>query len=86
MGALYYPHCVIPSNTSLYYGLVHTGSIEVIPLTVTNVTENQVTLFDFHTSNPDFYTSFNPADSLLLPGDSLIVTVSFAPSAAGSRT
>ena len=80
MGAYYYYHDFQICPSLLDFGSVATGSSIDLPLTITNVSNNTIIMRDFLTSGSCFVTNFDPVDSLLLPADSLVVTVTFTPS------
>ncbi|TKJ37254.1 hypothetical protein CEE37_14165 [candidate division LCP-89 bacterium B3_LCP] len=80
MGVSYYHHNFQTSPTYLDFGMVNMGNPAEISLSITNTSDSTLILYDFVPSNDCFYTDFDPADSLLLQGDSLVVTVTFSPS------
>jgi len=86
IGAFYFNQGFIPpepdiavSSDNLDFGLVPVGNMMELPLTICSVGDTVLNLRDIFTSNADFYTDFDPADSLLVPGDSLSLTVTFEP-------
>lgn len=68
---------VIPDT--LDFGTVLVGELEELDLTIYSLGDENLILYDIISSNPYFTTNFDPSDSLIAPGDSLIVTVGFAP-------
>ncbi|TKJ42435.1 hypothetical protein CEE37_01775 [candidate division LCP-89 bacterium B3_LCP] len=68
------------SDSTLDYGTVTAGSQVELPLTIYSQGDTTLILYDIFSSDSSvFYTDFNPADSLLAPGDSLTIIVTFAP-------
>lgn len=55
------------------------GSQAEMPLTIYNIGDTTLVIYNVSTSNPDFTTDFNLADSLITAGDSLELSVNFAP-------
>ncbi|TKJ41213.1 hypothetical protein CEE37_05990 [candidate division LCP-89 bacterium B3_LCP] len=86
IGAFYFdstyvtPESNIELSTNLLdFGIVPIGYQESMPLTIYNIGEGTLVLYYLSTSDPCFSTDFNPADSILVPGDSLLVSVYFSP-------
>lgn len=84
MGCYYYDHRlphVELSDLLLDFDMVIVGKQSSLPLTIYNVgTIDTLVLYDISCGLAVFSTDFDPADSLILPGDSLQITVSFSPS------
>jgi len=70
------------SSTSLDFGSVEVGQQANLPLALYSTGDIPVVLSNIHANNLSFTTNWNPEDSLIAVGDSLIVTVTFAPIAA----
>lgn len=85
MGALtYLPSAVIAmSTTQQLFGMVQVGQSMVLPLTVYNVGELTLVIYDVYTSNPCYITDYNQADSLIEGGEGLTINVTFTPVEAG---
>jgi len=86
IGAFYFDQGIPPvlpdievSASLLGFGPVPLGTQADLPLTIYNVGDTTLVLYDIYTSDPSFSTDFNPADSLIAAGDSLLITVSFTP-------
>jgi hypothetical protein len=74
------PHPDIEMSTGrLIFGTVTIGEQADLPLTVYNVGNGTLVLYDIFCNLTVFSSDWNPADSLVLPGDSLELTVTFAP-------
>lgn len=71
--------CISVSSDLFNFGVVRQGNRAQLPLTVHNSCSFTVTLHGLTINNPNFFTDFDPADSLISPGDSLLVQVFFAP-------
>jgi hypothetical protein len=71
--------CISTSSDTLNFGIIHHGIQSVIPLTMHNNCGFVISVRALNSSCPDFFTDFDPADSLMLPQDSLIVSVFFCP-------
>ncbi len=67
------------SADSLDFGEVLVSTQNSLPFTIYNVGDTTLVLYEITTGNEVFTTDFDPADSLILQGDSLIVTVTFEP-------
>jgi hypothetical protein len=83
-GCYYYdhrlPHIAL-SDTLLDFDTVMVGEQGNLPLTIYNVgTIDTLVLYGISCALAVFSTNFNPADSLILPGDSLQIIVTFSPS------
>jgi hypothetical protein len=86
-GALYYDQTPRPdigvNLDPVLFGTVYIGEQADEELTITNYGEADLIIYDIYASMPDiFWTDFDIADSLVLPGADLVVTVSFAPEEA----
>ncbi len=83
MGALYFNQSVPLielSADSLLFPDTNTGESSSLPLTIYNVGTVDLILYDITISLPDVFSmDWLPTDSLITPGDSLIVEVSFTP-------
>jgi len=86
IGKYWYDPSLVPprpdiavSCDNLDFGSVSVGNSLELPFTVYNIGDTALVLRDIYTSNADFYTDFNPADSVILPGDSLTLNVTFEP-------
>lgn len=81
IGAL--THVPIPyitvSNNPQIFGSVQVGQQLGLPLTIYNLGDLDLILYNITTNDPCYFTDFNPVDSLITPGDSLTITVTFAP-------
>ncbi|TKJ38515.1 hypothetical protein CEE37_12160 [candidate division LCP-89 bacterium B3_LCP] len=64
---------------SLDFGSVIVGTQSSLPFTIYNVGDTTLVLYDLTANDPAFTTNFDLADSLILPNDSLMITVTFAP-------
>jgi hypothetical protein len=81
----------IAPDTFTYHPEIHVShsflDFETVPLTedssqeftITNTGNAWLVLYDLTSTDSSFTTNFNPCDSLIAPGDSLIVLVTFAP-------
>jgi hypothetical protein len=67
------------SAARLNFGRVTIGEQADLPLTVYNIGNGTLVLYDIFSNLMVFSSNWNPADSLVLPGDSLELTVTFAP-------
>ena len=86
IGAFYFHQGYIPpepdiaiSEDELDFGLVPVGNYEDLPLTIYSTGDTTLVIQGIFTSEDAFYTDFDPADSLIEPGDSLELTVTFEP-------
>ena len=86
IGAFYYDQGYIPpepdicvSYDELDFGLVPVGNQADLPLTIYSTGDTTLVIQGIFTSEDAFYTDFDPADSLIEPGDSLELTVIFEP-------
>jgi parallel beta-helix repeat protein len=68
------------SDTVLDFGVVTVGSQDSLGLTIYNLGTANLMISGLANSLPVFTTNYDPADSLVPPGDSLALTVTFAPS------
>ena len=82
MGAYWYdqgiPEINIPLSL-LDFGTVTVGDSSSLPLTIHNIGNADLILYNVTNNLSVFTNDWNPADSLILPGDSLEVTVTFTP-------
>ena len=67
------------STSVLDFEIVIIGEPRELPLVVRNVGNATLVIYGITTTNSIFTTNFNPADSLIEPGDSLEAMVTFAP-------
>jgi len=67
------------SADSLDFGEVEVGESVQLPLTIYSVGELPLVIYQIHANNLSFTTNWDPADSLLAPGDSLEISVAFSP-------
>jgi parallel beta-helix repeat protein len=67
------------SATSLDFGSVPVGTFDTAPLTIYNTGDTTLVIYSVISSDPVFTTTYQPADSLILAGDSLQITVRFVP-------
>lgn len=75
---------LILSTDTLNFGTVSISSTEILPLTIHNISSvNRIVSSVYSTNPPVFYTNFNPSDSLLTPGESLTIDVTFDPASSG---
>ncbi|KPL06654.1 hypothetical protein AMJ86_07620 [bacterium SM23_57] len=67
---------------SLQFGEVEVGQEADLKTTVYSVGELPLEIYDVFTNNISFTHNWDPEDSLVVPGDSLEITVTFSPIAA----
>lgn len=67
------------SDSLLDFGEVFIGQQNDLALIICNVGFDTLILNSIINQQPEFTHNWNPADSLILPGDSLTITVTFAP-------
>ncbi|MCK4822778.1 right-handed parallel beta-helix repeat-containing protein, partial [bacterium] len=67
------------SDSLLYFGIVDIGQQLDLPLTIRNTGPASLHLQNMINQHSVFNNNWNPVDTLILPGDSLIVTVTFTP-------
>ena len=87
MGAFFFDQRVPDielSTSQLDFGDVAIGDSADLPIVIYNLGQGNLLLFDFYNSLTEFTNNWNPSDSLILPGDSLEVMVTFAPDDAVS--
>jgi len=72
------------SASLLDFGAVTIGASADLPLTIYNIGGDTLALYDLACDLSVFTTNWNPSDSLVLPGDSLEITLTFAPEDSGS--
>jgi len=86
MGAYYFaqgptmprPEMVLSANF-LGFGAVLTGTQFSLPFTIYNDGNANLVLFSISSTDSAFSTDFDPADSLIAPGDSVSINVIFSP-------
>jgi len=88
IGACYYDQSNLPqlqfSEDSLFFPDTYVGSEEILALTITNSGENDLIIWEMNFGMPGvFSTTWDPNDSLLVPGEDLVIDVVFAPQAFG---
>jgi hypothetical protein len=89
IGALFFDQAlpeIAVSATSLEFGIVTVGEEADLPLTIYNVGNDTLELYDVFSSLEAFSNSWNPAQNLIPAEDSLEITVTFAPSDSGYYT
>jgi hypothetical protein len=86
MGAYYYDQSGLPqpeisvSTSSLDFdSVLLVEEMAALPLTIYNLGNATLVLYQISANLPVFRTNFESADSLILPGDSLLITVFFEP-------
>jgi hypothetical protein len=80
MGVFYFNQLLITvSDTLLDFGIVDIGQQLDLPLTIRNGGTIALRLQNVSNQNSVFTHNWNPADSLILPNDSLTITVTFTP-------
>ncbi len=86
IGAYYFDQTAPPpqpqiavSDSALAFGAVIVGEEATRPLTIFNLGSANLTLRSLVTSAPSFTTDFQAADSVIAPGGSLEIIISFAP-------
>jgi hypothetical protein len=67
------------SENSLFFGNVTIGSHTTLQLSIYNVGDTTLVIYDVTLGNLCFGHNYDPADSLIQPGDSLEITVTFTP-------
>lgn len=67
------------SADTLDFGLVYIGQHSDRALFIYNLGNSELSIYGITASDTCFATDFGPADSVIAPNDSLVVTVSFAP-------
>ncbi|KPL18118.1 MAG: hypothetical protein AMJ92_09540 [candidate division Zixibacteria bacterium SM23_81] len=67
------------SDSLLDFGVVTIGQQNHLPLTIGNIGLDTLILHSIINHQPAFTHDWSPADSLIPPGDSLALTVSFTP-------
>ena len=67
------------SQDILDFGLIQTGNQADLPLVIYSTGNAALIIQELYTSEVSFYTDFDPSDSLIEAGDSLELTVTFAP-------
>ena len=91
MGCYYFDQSNLPpmpqielSAYELDFGEVPVGEISDLPLTIHNIGDSTLVLYEIYSDNTAYWTNYNPADSLITPGDSLELTVYFEPQGIGT--
>nr|MBC8491049.1 choice-of-anchor D domain-containing protein [Candidatus Neomarinimicrobiota bacterium] len=84
IGALYFhqgPQPIITLSTdSLLFPTTSIGTSSEMSLTIYNIGELNLEIFNITTGEPEvFYTDWVSSDSIIVPGDSLTITVTFSP-------
>ena len=68
------------SADSLYFPETVIGEIEILLLTIYNIGEADLIIHDISSGLPDIFgDNWNPSDSIIVPGDSLNLEISFSP-------
>ncbi|HEX7343607.1 MAG TPA: choice-of-anchor D domain-containing protein, partial [bacterium] len=75
---------IVVSAEILGFGEVLLGEQRELPLSIYNIGEADLIIYDISASEACYSTNFDPADSLILPGDSLNISVIFTPSFVGN--
>ncbi len=70
---------ILVSPGILEFDSVLVNTSDDLPLTIYNVGAADLVLYDLLTTDPVYTTDYDPADSLIVPGDSLVVTITFTP-------
>jgi hypothetical protein len=70
---------IVVSDSLLDFGTVMVGQQANLPIMIYNIGNGDLILLDMTNSLPVFTNDWNPVDSIILPGDSLQVMVTFAP-------
>ena len=82
---VYYYHqgtgpLIVLSSDSLLFPATLVGSTSSLPLTLCNMGSENLIIYGMNTALPGIFSpNWNPGDSLLAPGDSLTITVTFSP-------
>jgi hypothetical protein len=82
MGALFFDQirpAIAASDTLLDFGIMDIGQHLDLPLTIRNIGTDTLTIVDISNSQSAFTHNWNPVDDLLIPGDTLAITVTFTP-------
>ncbi len=75
---IYHPEIQV-SDSLLNFEEVMVLEDSSLGLTVYNMGNTNLVIYDVTTSDSIFFTNYDPSDSLISPGDSLVITVTFAP-------
>jgi hypothetical protein len=70
---------IAASSDTLDFSAVSVGSPVDLFLTLYNTGDTTLVIYDVALGDPCFGHNYDPADSLILPGDSLEITVTFTP-------
>ncbi|MFH1304379.1 MAG: hypothetical protein ABIK07_25270, partial [Planctomycetota bacterium] len=85
-GALFYDQTPLPdigvSANPILFGNVMVGNTADAELTIYNYGEIDLILYDISCSVPEYTTDYNIADSVIVPGGELVITITFAPTQA----
>jgi hypothetical protein len=82
IGAFYFNQLrplIFASDSLLDFGIVDIGQSLDFGLTLHNGGTDSLCLHSMLNQHSEFIHNWNPADSLILPGDSLIITITFTP-------
>jgi hypothetical protein len=82
MGAYWFDQSapsIVVSDSSLNFGSIFVGNQAILPLTVYNIGNNTLELSNIFSSLTVFTTNWNPAQNLIVPGDSLEIMIYFTP-------
>jgi len=82
IGAFYFNQMrplILASDSLLDFGVVDIGQSQDLPLMIFNTGTDSLSLYNILNKHSVFTHNWNPADSLVLPGDSFTVMVSYAP-------
>jgi hypothetical protein len=72
------------SDTVLYFGTVPVSQYADLDITIYNIGTGNLVIDSITSHQESFSTDYIPADSLILPGDSLTVTITYTPGEAGA--
>ena len=67
------------SADEIDFGEIQVGSQSETPLTIYNTGDSDLILYAVSSGDPVFFTDYNQADSIVTPGDSLLINVYFEP-------
>ena len=70
---------IVVSDSLLDFGDVIVGEDSSLGLIIYNTGNTRLIIYDISASDSSFYTDFELSDSLIAPGDSLEITVTFSP-------
>lgn len=86
IGRFFFEQDLTLAPKSLQFGDVAVGGSSMLTTRLRNESSDPITIYSVTSSHPAFTHDFDPADSVLLPGDSLEIHVSFAPDSVGTFT